>query len=105
MIGFTDGAALIVVVPSRTHNGVYLVRVEQRGLKLIVSHDCLTARSGTMCRHVLEAKAAYERTHWWEPKKEVVLDLRRIVLRPEWKQVNIPASPEEVIRAVICDAS
>jgi hypothetical protein len=105
MIAFTDGTALIVVVPSKTLNGVYLVRVEPNGLKLFVSHDCPAARHGKVCWHVHQAVAAYERVHWWEPKKEVVFAPRRIVLRPEWRQVKIPASPEDMVRAVVQDAS
>jgi hypothetical protein len=58
-----------------------------------------------MCRHVREAAAAYERIHWWEPKKEVVLAPRRIVLQPGWRQVSIPASPLDWLRVMIHDAS
>lgn len=105
MIAFTDGTALIVVVPSQSHNGVYLVRCEPSGMELIVSHDCPAARRGRMCRHVREAESVYERVHWWEPRKEIVLVPCRIVLRPEWRQVEVPASPEEMLRAVIHNAS
>lgn len=66
MIAFTDGAALICVVPSRTHNGVYLVRCEPVETDLIVSHDCPAIRFGRACRHIQEAASAYELWHWWE---------------------------------------
>jgi len=105
MKAFADGTALIVVVPSRTQNGIYLVRCEPAGMKLIVSHDCPAARRGKPCWHIQEAAAAYERVHWWEPKKEVVLAPRRIVLQPGWRQVSIPASLEDRLRAVIQGAS
>jgi hypothetical protein len=105
MKAFMDGMALIVAVPSRTQNGVYLVRCEPAGLNLIVSHDCPAAYHGKLCWHIQEAVAAYERVHWWEPKKEVVLTPRRIVLQPDWRQVSIPLNPVDWLRTVIHDAS
>lgn len=105
MKAFTDGKAFIVVVPSRTQNGVYLVRCDPIGMKLIVSHDCPAASHGKPCWHVQQAVAAYERAFWWEPKKDVHILRSRIILRPEWRQVNIPPSPEEALRAVIRGAS
>jgi hypothetical protein len=105
MIAFTDGAALICVVPSRTHNGVYLVRCEPSGGDLIVSHDCPAIRFGRACRHVHEAASACERWQWWEPKKRIKLVCRRIVLKPEWDQVQLTPSPEELLRAVVMNAS
>jgi hypothetical protein len=105
MKAFMDGMALIVAVPSRTQNGVYLVRCESKGMKLIVSHDCPAACHGKPCWHIHEALAVYERIHWWEPKTEVTLEPRRIILQPGWRQVSIPASLEDRLRAVIQGAS
>jgi len=101
VIAFTDGVALICAIPSNTQNGVYLVRAEPQGNKLIVSHDCPAARFGNECRHVPVTVAAYERYHWWEPKKRVVIVPKRIVLHPDWQQIELPLSPEELVRAVI----
>lgn len=105
MIAFTDGVALIVVIPSRSQNGVYLVRTEPQGDKLLVSHDCPAVQFGRECRHVTQAAAAYERFHWWEPKKKVIPRTGRIVLRSDWKQIDLPPSPEERIRELIADVS
>jgi len=105
MIAFTDGAALICVVPSRTQNGVYLVRCEPAGRELIVSHDCPASRFGRTCRHIHEAVAAYERWQWWEPKKRIVPVQKRIALQPEWDQVQLTPSPEDILRAVVQNAS
>lgn len=105
MIAFTDGVALICVVPSDSQNGVHLVRCKPSGIELIVCHDCPKARRGQSCRHVEEAIAAYERWHWWEPKKRIVPVCRRIVLKPEWEQVQLTPSPEDILRAVVQNAS
>ncbi|WP_156922434.1 hypothetical protein [Cohnella thermotolerans] len=38
-------------------------------------------------------------------KKRIVPVCRRIVLKPEWDQVQLPPSPVELLRAVVMDAS
>lgn len=105
MIAFTDGQALIVVIPSNSSNGVYFIRVESVDHELLISHDCPASLFKGRCRHITSAVEAYERWQWWEPKKEVVLLPQRIILRPEWEQVELPLSPTELIRELIGNVS
>lgn len=103
---FTDGNALICVFPSSKQNGVYLVKVEPHYNDLIITHDCPACHYGhKQCKHVQMAAEAYERWQWWEPKKQIHTVTRKIVLSAEWKQIQLPPSQEEQLRAVIDHAS
>jgi len=86
---FTDGAALICAIPSKSQNGLYLVRVEPVGEKgLKVTHYCPASRFKNRCSHVEEAVACYREWQWWEPEREEIITVSStVVLRPEWKQI------------------
>ncbi|GIP08178.1 hypothetical protein J1TS5_03480 [Paenibacillus macerans] len=102
MIAFTDGKVLICVIPSSRQNGVYLVQAEPQFNDLIITHDCPACHYNSgYCKHVRIAVEAYERWQWWEPKKRVHTVTRKIVLSPDWEQVQLPPSPEEQIQAVV----
>lgn len=105
MIAFTDGTALIVVLPSRRSNGVYLVRAEPKGMELIVSHQCPAQQYGRPCSHVRLAAEAYRTWQWWEPEKTVRLEIRRIVLDAGWEQVELPKDRLAQLREWMHDAS
>ncbi len=102
---FTDRLSLICVIPSRRSNGVYLVQIAPRGLELIVSHDCPAMHFREGCKHIPEVVSAYETLHWWEPKKRVVVEKRRVVLHPDWKQLPVPKTSTEQLREWICNDS
>lgn len=95
---FTDGKALICLIPSSRHNGVYVVRAEPQGMELIVSHDCPALKYKGTCGHVSEVAAAYQAVQYWEPQKRVVTQQRRIMLEPHWVQVPVPQTPVQHIR-------
>ncbi|MDQ0338155.1 hypothetical protein J2S00_000939 [Caldalkalibacillus uzonensis] len=96
-----DGKALICCIPSKTKNGVYLVRVEPEGPFLVVSHFCPAYRFRNQCSHVEEAVQCYRNWRYWEPKREVIERRQRIILQPHWEQIPVPASMEEVIEAAM----
>lgn len=102
---FTDGKALICAIPSKRSNGVYLVRVEPTEMELIVSHDCPAIKYGGQCKHIAIAVTAYELIQWWEPKKKIVIETRRNILQPDWKQVPVPKTLDDKLREWINDAS
>ncbi|MDM5277146.1 hypothetical protein QUF95_07115 [Paenibacillus silvae] len=103
---FTDGNALICVFPSSRNNGVYLVKSEPHFNDLIITHDCPACHYGQKeCKHVQMAAELYRRWQWWEPEKTIHTVTRKIVLAPDWEQIQLPPSPEEMIRAVIDHAS
>lgn len=98
---FTDGPSLIVAVDSISSNGIHMVRVEPKGLVLHVRHNCKGLRfSGHkgQCSHIKRAVAVYEKLHWWEPKKEIIVDRRMLLLQPEWRQVDIPRSTNDLLK-------
>lgn len=105
MITFSDEMALICAIPSKSQNGIYLVRVDPAGEELVISHTCPASAFGKSCLHVAEAVSLYERWQWWEPKKRIRTEVRRIVLQPHWQQIQLPSSPIDIIRLVIRDAS
>jgi hypothetical protein len=96
---FTDGVALICAIPSKSQNGLYLVRVEPVGEKgLKVTHYCPASRFKTRCSHVEEAVECYREWRWWEPKREEIITVSStVVLRSEWKQVPTPQQFEKII--------
>ncbi|WP_233184906.1 hypothetical protein [Paenibacillus sonchi] len=107
MITFTDGAALICVIPSDSSNGVYLVRAEPMGDILLISHECPACNFNKKrsCRHVAIASEMYKRWQWWEPAKEIKTVTKRIVLQPDWEPVTLSVTMEEALRAVSVHAS
>lgn len=102
---FTDGRALICLIPSTRHNGVYVVRAEPQGMDLIVSHDCPALKYKGTCSHVSEVATAYQAVQYWEPQKRVVVELRRIVLQSHWVQVPVPKPSIDRIREWIADGN
>ncbi len=96
---FKDGTALICAIPSRSKNGVYLVRVEPKGSFLLVAHICPAHRFGNRCSHVEEAVECYRNWRYWEPERKVKESRRHIVLQPHWEQIPVPSSMEEIIEA------
>lgn len=103
---FTDGNALICAFPSSRNNGVYLVKAEPHFNELVITHDCPACHYGQKeCKHVQMAAELYHRWQWWEPKKTIHTVTRKIVLSPDWEQIQLPPTPEEMIRAVIDNAS
>ncbi|MDY7989846.1 hypothetical protein UY286_05010 [Paenibacillus polymyxa] len=106
MTAFINESALICVIPSSRQNGVYLVQAEPHFNELVITHDCPACHYGhSQCKHVQMAAEAYERWQWWEPKKRVHTVTRKIVLSPNWEQIQLPPSPEEMIRAIVDHAS
>lgn len=99
---FTDGSALICVIPSRTKNGVYLVKVESYGDKqLVVTHSCPSHRFKNTCSHVNEAVKCYRKWRWWEHRKRVQTKKGYITLQPEWEQIPVPGSMQETVFQVL----
>lgn len=95
---FTDGKALICLIPSDRHNGVYVIKAEPREMDLIISHDCPALKYKGTCKHIPEVAAAYQAVQYWEPQKQVVIEQQRVILRPDWYQVPVPQTPVQHIR-------
>lgn len=102
---FTDGIALICVIPSQSKNGVYLVRVETRGDELIVTHRCPGHRFKNTCFHMYEALACYFDWRWWERTKTVRTEHRTVILQPEWEQIPVPGSVQDAVLQVMAGES
>jgi hypothetical protein len=102
---FTDGRALICLIPSTRHNGVYVVRAEPQGMDLIVSHDCPALKYKGTCGHIAEAAAAYQAIQYWEPRKRIIIQQQRIVLEPHWRQGLVPKTATDQIREWIADGN
>ena len=102
---FRDGKALICVIPSKTRDGVYLVRVEPEGESLLVSHSCPAYRYKNRCGHVDEAVQCYRNWRYWEPERKVVPRHQHIILQSQWTQIPVPASIEEVAEAALGETS
>ncbi|MNN27646.1 hypothetical protein D3C81_1411870 [compost metagenome] len=104
---FTDGTALICVIPSDSSNGVYLVRAEPMGDILLITHECpaCSFNKKKSCKHVTIAAELYKRWQWWEPAKEIKTVTKRIVLQPDWEPVILSVTMEEALRAVSVHAS
>lgn len=98
---FTDGVALICVIPSKSKNGVYLVKVEPNGDELTVIHRCPAHRFHTMCSHVEKAVACYKQWRWWERPKTVRIESRAVILQPEWEQIPVPGSVQDTVLHVL----
>ena len=96
---FTDGVALICAIPSKSQNGLYLVRVEPVGEKgLKVTHYCPASRFKNRCSHVDEAVECYRQWRWWETdRREITTVSSTVVLKPDWKQIPTPKQLEEII--------
>lgn len=102
---FTDGQALICALPS-SKGGVYLVRVEPQFNDLVITHECPACRFGSKsCKHIQTAVELYYRWQWWEPQKPVHTVTRKIVLSPDWEQVQLSPSEAEQLRAVLRHAT
>ncbi|ALP39099.1 hypothetical protein ASL14_19170 [Paenibacillus sp. IHB B 3084] len=85
---------------------MYLVQAEPHFNELVITHDCPACHYGhKQCKHVQIAFEAYERWQWWEPKKQVHTVTQKIILSPDWEQIQLPPSPGEMIRAIVDHAS
>lgn len=104
---FTDGKALICVIPSDSSNGVYLVRAEPQGSVLLISHECpaCSFNKKKSCKHVTIAAELYKRWQWWEPTKVIKTVTKRIVLQADWKPVTLSVSLDESLRVVSVHAT
>lgn len=98
---FTDGDALICVIPSKSQNGVYLVKVEPNKDNLTVSHSCPAHRFGNECSHVQTAVDCYYTWRWWEKPLPIETEHQFVVLDPEWNQVPVPGGITDTILHVI----
>lgn len=98
---FTDGIALICVIPSKSKNGVYLVKVEPREDCIAVTHQCPAYRFHNDCSHVMKAVTCFYTWRWWEEPKPIVTIWEHITLNPEWDQIPVPGSTQDAIRLVI----
>ncbi|GGA56167.1 hypothetical protein GCM10007416_31680 [Kroppenstedtia guangzhouensis] len=98
---FTDGIALICVIPSQSKNGTYLVRVETHGNELIVTHHCPAYRFKHTCSHMYEAVASYCEWRWWERPKTVRTVCRTVILQPDWEQIPVPGSVQDTALQVM----
>lgn len=98
---FVDGDALICAIPSKSKNGVYLVRVETSEDKLLVTHSCPAKRFNNNCTHIEEAVRCYLLWRWWIRKGEIVEKSSQVTLQPHWEQIPVPGSLESVLYDVL----
>lgn len=98
---FTDGDSLICVIPSKSQNGVHLVKVTPREDSLIVTHTCPAHRFGNQCSHVQEAMDCYRQWRWWQKPLPVYTEHKFVVLDPEWEQVPVPGGVTDTMLRVI----
>lgn len=98
---FTDGIALICVIPSKSQNGVYLVKVTPCENLLIVSHSCPSHRFGNPCSHTREAVKGFYTWRWWAEPLPIETDHQHVELDPEWDQIPVPGGMTDTVLQVI----
>lgn len=102
---FQNENRLICAFPSSKDNGVYLVEIKPFQKDLVITHDCPACRYNKPCKHIQAAVAAYRRWQWQEPYKSVHRVTQKIILDPNWKQIELSQSPKERIMEVMRDAT
>lgn len=98
---FTDGDALICVIPSKSKNGVYLVKVLPDEDALTVTHSCPAHRFGNECSHIQTAVDCYREWRWWKKPLSVRAEHKFVVLDPNWDQVPVPGGATDTILHVL----
>lgn len=98
---FTDGVALICVIPSKSNNGVYLVKVSPSEEDLTIQHSCPAQKFGYECDHVKEAIKCFHAWQWWKKPLPVKVKQKFVVLDPNWDQVPVPGEIMDTMLHVI----
>lgn len=101
---FTDGIALYCVIPSKATTGVFIVEVRPTDDgRLLVAHRCPAKRQGKGCTHVWEAVNCYYRWKPWDQDRQIVEEVRKIILQPHWEKIHVPSEKDEILAIVEAD--
>lgn len=98
---FTEGNSLICVIPSKSNNGVYLVKVTSSEEALIIQHLCSAQKFDHECDHVQEAVTCFYTWRWWVKPLPVKTEPILMRLDPNWEQVPVPGGVMDTMMLVI----
>lgn len=93
-----DRDALILACPS-SRGGYYLVRVEIKNNRILVSHSCPAAVNGHQCWHVASALETFREYNWWRSIDDLPVATRvnAVVFRHDWCQIPVPGTEAEEV--------